>query len=153
VAQVDTAAPDSTTLDTAATEPAVVPQPEPQPVDSTPVVLPPPPVMPPGEPVYDVGSVEDPPELRNRRDVIRILERNYPPVLRDAGVSGDVILSFIVDREGRVEPASIQAVNSADPQFVEAARRVAERMRFRPGRVRNEPVRTSVQVPVSFRPQ
>jgi protein TonB len=109
--------------------------------------------MPAGDPVYDVGSVEDPPELRNRRDVIRILERNYPPVLRDAGVSGDVILTFIVDREGRVEPASIQAVNSADPQFVEAARRVAERMRFRPGRVRNEPVRTSVQVPVSFRPQ
>jgi TonB family protein len=152
VAQVDTTPPDSTSLDTAAT-PVVItqPEPEPQPVDSTPVAAPAP-TPPPGERVYDVGSVDEPPELRNRRDVIRILERNYPPVLRDARVSGDVILSFVVDREGRVEPNSIQAVNSADPQFVDAARRVAERMRFRPGRVRDEPVRTSVQVPVSFRP-
>jgi serine/threonine-protein kinase len=150
VAQVDTTQPDSTSLDTAAT-PVVITEPEPEPVDSTPIAAPEP-IPSPGERVYDVGSVDEPPELRNRRDVIRILERNYPPVLRDARVSGDVILSFIVDRDGRVEPGTIQAVNSADPQFVEAARRVAERMRFRPGRVRDEAVRTSVQVPVSFRP-
>ncbi|HEX8362962.1 MAG TPA: TonB family protein [Longimicrobium sp.] len=151
VAQVDTIAPDSTSLDTTVTTVIPEPEPQPQPVDSTPAPLPEP-VTPPGEPVYDVGSVDEPPELRNRRDVIRMLERSYPDAMRDARVSGDVILSFIVDPEGRVEPGTIQAVNSADPQFVEAARRVAERMRFRPGRVRDEPVRTSVQVPVSFRP-
>jgi TonB family protein len=152
VAQVDTTVPDSTSLDTAAA-PVVIaePEPKPQPVDSTPVAAPVP-IPPPGERVYDVGSVDEPPELRNRRDVIRMLERSYPDALRDSRVSGDVILSFVVDREGRVEPGTIQAVNSADPQFVEAARRVAERMRFRPGRVRDEAVRTSVQVPVSFRP-
>ncbi len=151
MAQVDTTAPDTTSLDTA-TAPAVIPVPEPEPqrVDSTPPPAPEP-VTPPGEQVYDVSSVDEPPELRNRRDLSRALERNYPPVLRDAGISGDVILSFIVDREGRVEPGSVQVLNNADPQFVEAARRVSERMRFRPGRVRNEPVRTIVQVPVSFR--
>jgi len=28
---------------------------------------------------------------------------------------------------------------------------VAERMRFKPGRIRNEPVRTQAQVPIQFR--
>jgi hypothetical protein len=41
-------------------------------------------------------------------------------------------------------------LNSVDPAFADAARGVAERMRFRPGEIRGERVRTSMQFPIRF---
>ena len=151
-ARADSAAPESVQVDTQQT-PVEMPEPDPLPpfADTAAPVQELPPLPPPGEPIYDVASLDETPELRNRRDVERVAQRSYPPFLRGAGVSADVIVSFIIDEDGRVEPESIQIVNDVQPAFADAARVVAERMRFKPGRIRGEPVRTRAQVPINFR--
>ncbi|HYW05835.1 MAG TPA: TonB family protein [Longimicrobium sp.] len=104
------------------------------------------------EGVYDISAVEEKPNLSNRAEVTRALERNYPPLLRDAGVSGTVILSFRVNEDGRVDPSSITVVETENEQFTEAAKKVVERMRFRPAKVNNRPVKVLVQLPITFQP-
>ncbi|HEX6306933.1 MAG TPA: TonB family protein, partial [Longimicrobiales bacterium] len=44
----------------------------------------------------------DRPELLNRDDVARALVRNYPPLLRDAGIGGSPTVHFLIDRTGTV---------------------------------------------------
>jgi len=103
--------------------------------------------------VYDISSVEVKPSLSNSSDVQRALERNYPPLLRDAGVGGTVQLSFRVNEDGRVDPTTIEVVSSDNEQFSEAAKKVVERMRFRPAKVNDRPVKVLVQLPITFQPQ
>jgi protein TonB len=152
VARTDSAAPESVQVDTQQTV-AEMPEPDPLPpfTDTTSPAEEQPPPPPPGEAIYDVASLDEIPELRNRGDVERVARRSYPAYLRDARVSADVIVSMVIDRDGRVEPESIQIVNDVQPAFADAARQVAERMRFKPGRIRGEPVRTQAQVPINFR--
>jgi protein TonB len=108
---------------------------------------------PPDEGVYDISAVEVQPQLSNRSDVSRALERNYPPLLRDAGVGGTVTLSFRVNEDGRVDPSTITVVSSDNEQFSDAAKKVVERMRFRPAKVNDRPVKVLVSIPVTFQPQ
>ncbi len=108
---------------------------------------------PPDEGVYDISAVEVKPELSNRSDVGRALERNYPPLLRDAGVGGTVQLKFRVNEDGRVDASTIEVVSSDNEQFSEAAKKVVERMRFRPAKVNDRPVKVLVTLPISFQPQ
>jgi len=108
---------------------------------------------PPDQGVYDISSVEVKPSLANGSDVQRALERNYPPLLRDAGVGGTVQLSFRVNEDGRVDPTTIEVVSSDNEQFSEAAKKVVERMRFRPAKVNDRPVKVLVQLPITFQPQ
>ena len=42
------------------------------------------------------------PELRNRTEFARALERRYPPLLRDAGIGGTVLLWVRLDETGEV---------------------------------------------------
>ena len=42
------------------------------------------------------------PEVQNRPEVQRALEREYPAGLREAGIGGTVRLHFFIDEEGRV---------------------------------------------------
>ena len=43
------------------------------------------------------------PSLTNEREVQRALEREYPTILRDAGIGGTVIVQFFIDEEGTVQ--------------------------------------------------
>jgi protein TonB len=106
--------------------------------------------IPADEGVFDVASVEVRPELTNRSEVARLVERNYPPLLRDAGISGSVTLSFVVNEDGRVNESSIEVLDSSHEGFADAARRAVSRMRFRPAKVNNQAVKVKVQIPVSF---
>jgi protein TonB len=105
------------------------------------------------EGVYDISAVEVRPEMSNRAEVGRALERNYPPLLRDAGVGGTVQLRFRVNEDGRVDASSIEVVSTDNEQFSEAAKKVVERMRFRPAKVNDRPVKVLVELPISFQPQ
>ena len=75
----------------------------------------------------------------------------YPMQMRVARIEGRVLLQFVVDTLGRVEPASIQAIQSTHSLFETAARRVVTTCRYRPARTGNHPVRVRVQVPYDFR--
>jgi len=108
---------------------------------------------PPDEGTYEMTAVEELPELSNRNDVARQISRNYPPLLRDAGVNGQVTIRMRVMSDGRVDPESIQVENATHEAFGDAARKVVERMRFRPAKVGGRPVNVWVTLPVTFQLQ
>ena len=77
------------------------------------------------------------PDLVNDR-VQRALEREYPPVLRDAGIGGTVNVRFFIDAEGRVQ-RTLVARNTGYASLDEAALRVANVFRFTPALNLDEP--------------
>lgn len=105
---------------------------------------------PPDEGTYEISAVEERPDLTNRSDVARSLSRNYPPLLKDAGITGTVTIRMRIMEDGRVDPASIQVENSTHDAFADAARKVVERMRFRPAKVGGRPVKVWITLPVTF---
>lgn len=94
--------------------------------------------------VYTANITEEPPELRQAPDLV------YPPLLRQGGVEGTVMLEFVVDTEGRVEPNTVQVVSCSHPGFQMPAVDLARRAVFRPGRVGGRAVRVLVRMPVTF---
>ncbi|HST62407.1 MAG TPA: TonB family protein [Longimicrobium sp.] len=103
--------------------------------------------------VYDLGQVERQPELRNTRDIQRFLERNYPPLLRDSRVDGEVMINFVLDEDGRPEMQTAQVTSASHPAFEDPALRAAERMRFRPAQISGQDVRVRVTLPIRFQTQ
>jgi protein TonB len=106
-------------------------------------------VLPPDS-TYELSSVEEQPSLANSQQVQAALARNYPPLLRDAGVSGQVVVRMRVQPDGTVDPQSITVEQSTHDAFSTAAVRVAEIMRFRPAKVQAKPVPVWVTLPIIF---
>jgi len=72
----------------------------------------------------------------------------YPEALVASGIRGEVLVGFIVDRNGDVaDPYVITSSNSA---FDRPAVAAVLRWRFEPGRVKGRSVNTRMQVPVIF---
>lgn len=89
------------------------------------------------------------PQLRNRDEISRVLERTYPPLLRDAGIEGRVIMWIFINETGAVrktvvkEGSGLEALDSA-------AIRVSGQMRFSPAQNRSTRVPVWVSIPISF---
>ncbi len=98
----------------------------------------------------DVSLAEEKPQLQNAAEVQRLLQRNYPPLLRDSGITGQVQMKFVVNAQGRVEATSVSVVNASHDAFGEASTRVVERMRFKPAKVGGRAVPVLVQIPISW---
>jgi protein TonB len=105
------------------------------------------------EGTYELSAVEEQPSLSNGSEVQRQLARQYPPLLRDAGVVGTVTLRMRVLEDGHVDPESISVENTTHDAFADAAKRVVEKMRFRPAKVGGHPVKVWVTLPVTFQLQ
>ena len=89
------------------------------------------------------------PEIRNRSAVIQAMERGYPPILRDAGIGGQVLVWFFINEQGRVVDNRI-ANSSGNAQLDEAALRVATVYEFTPALNRDQVVPVWVQIPITF---
>ena len=74
----------------------------------------------------------------------------YPSALRANGMSGRVLVKFVVDTLGRAEVPSIDVTESSHVLFAEAVREALARYRFSPGEVGGRKVRTMVQLPFNF---
>jgi periplasmic protein TonB len=115
--------------------------------------LPPPPTSSSGDqdisraPVFTPMTVA--PELQNRTEVQRALERNYPPMLRDAGIGGRPTIWFFIDENGRVLNTKLEK-SSGHPAMDEAAMAVAQVMRFTPALNRDKKVQVWVELPIIF---
>ena len=114
--------------------------------------LPPPPTS---SGAADVSSAptftpyEVPPQITNTRAVQQALEREYPPLLRDAGIGGTVRVQFYIDETGRVINTLLDQ-SSGHAQLDEAAMAVAEIMQFTPAQNRDKNVAVWVAFPITF---
>lgn len=89
------------------------------------------------------------PSILNRNDVIRAMEREYPPLLRDAGIGGTVRVYFFIDEGGSVRDYRIDQ-SSGHQALDEAALNVAEVYRFSPALNRDKKVPVWVSFPITF---
>jgi protein TonB len=74
----------------------------------------------------------------------------YPPLLRDAGIEGTVILEFVVGVDGHPEEESLRVIESSNRAFERAARNAVLGSVYRPGRMRGSAVRVLVRQPINF---
>ncbi len=76
----------------------------------------------------------------------------YPVVAQENGVSGRVIVSFVVERDGSI--TDVQVVRSVDPALDKEAMRAVKSMpKWIPGKQNGQAVRVKYNVPVLFRLQ
>lgn len=90
------------------------------------------------------------PEYINLDEIVRAMEREYPPLLRDAGIGGTVQVWFFVDEAGVVRNQRIET-SSGHGALDQAALRVAPVFRFTPALNRDQPVPAWVAFPITFR--
>jgi protein TonB len=74
----------------------------------------------------------------------------YPDILRQAGVEGEALVSFVVDTTGRADVASFKVIRATHELFATAVKNALPRMRFIPAEVGDRKVRQLVQQPFSF---
>ena len=89
------------------------------------------------------------PSIQNRDEVMRAMMREYPPLLRDAGIGGTVVVWFFIDEEGRVQQTQVNQ-SSGHQALDDAALAVADIYRFSPALNRDRRVPVWVQFPITF---
>ena len=89
------------------------------------------------------------PDILNRSEVVRAMEREYPPLLRDAGIGGTVRVYFFIDENGQVQDRRID-VSSGHQALDDAAIAVAEVYRFSPALNRDKQVPVWVSFGITF---
>jgi protein TonB len=89
------------------------------------------------------------PQLKNNAEVQRALQRNYPPLLRDAGIGGQTVMWFFIDENGKVVKTQVNQ-GSGYEQLDKAANEVASIMQFSPALNRDKKVPVWVQIPITF---
>ncbi len=90
-------------------------------------------------------------EVDQPAEAIHQPKPRYPPVLQQAGIEGRVLVEFIIDTLGHVEPTSLRVVESSNTGFEAAAGETLRRSVFRPARVQGRPVRQRAIQAVAFR--
>ena len=106
---------------------------------------------PPGEPVSRV--VEEYPEFPGGADSLQAFlarEIQYPPVAKNNGITGTVLVEFVVEKDGQVTNAKVKV-----PLFHECDKEavlvVMSMPKWKPGKNMGKPVRCFYQVPVTFK--
>ena len=99
-----------------------------------------------GDQVYSTLQVDQPPALLSGPP----LDRDYPTLLRQAGIRGRVVLQAVIDTTGKAELTSIEVIESPHPGFNEAAKRWMTRALFRPARKGGQPVRVLVRQAIDY---
>jgi len=101
-------------------------------------------------PVFTPMTVR--PEIRNRAEVQAALMREYPVILRDAGIGGTVVVWFFISEEGRVLDRRVSESSGHVP-LDEASLQVADVFRFTPALNREQSVQGWIQLPITFQVQ
>ena len=98
--------------------------------------------------------VEEMPEFPGGIDSLKAFlarEIQYPSVAKNNGITGTVLVEFVVEKDGRVTNGKVKV-----PLFPEcdkeAVRAVMSLPKWKPGKNMGKPVRCYYLVPVTFRP-
>jgi TonB family protein len=89
------------------------------------------------------------PSLVNTDEVRRQIQMAYPRDLVRRGVGGEAVLRIWLDERGQVARTVVYMSTGVD-RLDSLAVAVSDRMRFRPAKSRDQPVRVIVQIPVTF---
>ncbi len=92
--------------------------------------------------LFDIANLDQVPQARVQ------VQPQYPFEMRRAGISGDVLVAFIVSSAGDVVDA--YAVKSSQREFESPAVQAVLKWKFRPGRKGGRAVNTKMQVPIVF---
>ena len=76
----------------------------------------------------------------------------YPDSLRRRGIRGNVVLEFVVDTLGRVEPG-VRVLQTAHPLLAAPAKEMIRRARYAPGRVHGRAVRVVMRMGLKVGPR
>lgn len=102
--------------------------------------------------VYGGEDLTTPPKLVSAASAARLVARSFPEELRRSGTGGTVQLQFVIGANGKVEPSSIEVISAPAPGLGSAAKTVAEKMEFVPGKKDGSAVRSRVQLPIIYKP-
>jgi TonB family protein len=89
------------------------------------------------------------PDIKNREEVRIALVREYPTLLRDAGLGGTVQVWFFIDEEGRVVRTQVHEGSGHDA-LDRAALAVAGIIQFTPALNRDKRVPVWISLPITF---
>ena len=89
------------------------------------------------------------PNLINKREILKLLKKNYPPAEREAGITSRVIVDLHLDASGNV--TGVDVVGSGGKNFDFAAQKVAPRMRFQPALINAAPVAVKIRQSIIFK--
>jgi TonB family protein len=96
--------------------------------------------------------VEVMPEPVGGMDAIyKFLQENlrYPKEARDKGISGQVFIEFVVEKDGSID--NVKVLKGVDPDLDAESVRVVKLMpKWKPGKQKGEPVRTYFNIPIRF---
>lgn len=92
--------------------------------------------------LFDLANLDQVPQPRYQA------QPQYPFEMRRAGITGEVVVGFIVDSEGKA--VEVYAVRSTQREFEAAAIQAVSKWTFRPGRKGGRAVNTRMQVPIVF---
>lgn len=95
-----------------------------------------------GVEVFDPSKLDQQPVARSRTPP------TYPFEMRRAGITGEVVVDFIVDNNGDVQNA--YALSSTQREFEAAAVQAVSKWKFKPGRRGGRDVNTHMRVPIVF---
>lgn len=102
--------------------------------------------------VKELGTLEVMPEpVGGAAAWAKFLQKNlrYPPVAQEQGMSGKVLLSFIIEKDGSL--SNIKIEHGAGYGFDEEALRVLKLAKaWKPGIQNNQPVRVRYNIPINF---
>ena len=91
--------------------------------------------------------VEQMPEMIGGWEAL-MKDLKYPPLARQAGLEGMVVVKVVIDETGR--PLNPEVAKSVHEILDQAAIEAVLEQRFEPGRQRNRPVRVAMAIPVRF---
>ncbi len=98
-------------------------------------------------PVFTPMTVR--PEILNASEVQAALVREYPPILRDAGIGGMVVVWYYISETGQVLNARVSE-GSGQAELDAASLRVAAVFQFSPAMNRDRPVSVWIPIPITF---
>jgi periplasmic protein TonB len=102
--------------------------------------------------VFSADQISSPPKLVSPAATARAVARSFPEDLRRSNTGGTVQLQFVIGANGKVEPNSIEVIEASVPALGAAAKTVAEKMEFVPGKKDGNAVRTRVMLPITYKP-
>ncbi len=90
------------------------------------------------------------PVLLNEREVISSTEREYPSLLKDAGIGGTTVIHLFINEQG-IPERTLVSVPSPHKGLDEAALKVGLVARFSPAKNRDKTVALWIELPITFK--